>query len=216
MSDYSLYGYWRSTSTWRVRIALHWKGIEFVNIPIHLVRDGGEQNEASFAAHNPMAQVPVLKIRTADGEIGLSQSLAIVEYLEETHPEPPLLPKQPVARASARQLAEIVNSGIQPLQNLRVLQSIEALGGAKLDWARAVIERGLAALEQCAAETAGRYLVGDEVSIADVCLIPQLYNARRFDVAVEGFPTLLRTEERCSALDAFSNARPEKQPDAQH
>ena len=140
--------------------------------------------------------------------------MAILEYLEETHPEPPLLPAEPVGRARARQLAEMVNSGIQPLQNLAVLKALSGFGVDSKAWAASWIARGLAALEAEAARGAGHYLVGDALSFADVCLIPQLYNARRFGVDLERYPTLRRVEETCLALEAFQRAHPDAQPDA--
>lgn len=207
-----LYNYWRSSASWRVRIGLHWKGVGFEYVPVHLVRDGGEQHSAAFAAMNPMEQVPVLVL---DDGTRLTQSLAILLWLDATYPAAPLLPAAPLARAQAWAMAEIVNAGVQPLQNLRVLQ---ALKGAGLDadaWSREQIARGLVALEQLAAPVAGACLVGDDVSVADLCLLPQLYNARRFSVPLDAYPTLLRVEASLQGLPAFVAARPEAQPDAQ-
>lgn len=206
-----LYGYWRSSASWRVRIALHWKGVPFESLPVHLVRDGGEQHRPEFAAINPMEQVPVL---VTDEGVQLTQSLAILLWLEARFPNPALLPADPLARAHAWSLAEVVNSGIQPLQNLRVLQQVKAAGLDSDAWARDVIARGLTAMEQLARDTAGTYLVGDAVSVADVCLAPQLYNARRFAVPLDAYPTLLRAEAAAAVLPAFAEAIPERQPDA--
>lgn len=206
-----LYGYWRSSSAWRVRIALHLKGIAFENVPVHLLEGGGQQHAPAHLDRNPMGQVPVLSVEDGD----LTQSLAIIEYLDETHPEPALLPADPFVRAQARALAEMVNSGIQPIQNLSVLQAIEEIGGDKLAWGRRWIQRGLDRVEQVARITAGDFCVGDVVSIADLCLIPQLYNARRFGCDAQGWPTLLRIEAACDALEAFKAAHPDQQPDAQ-
>lgn len=207
-----LYGYWRSSSAWRVRIALHLKGVAFENVPVHLVQDGGQQHADAHVARNPLAQVPVLSVD--DGH--LSQSLAIIEYLDEVHPEPPLLPSDPFVRAQARSLAEVVNSGIQPIQNLAVLQHVVGeLGGDKLAWGRHWIQRGLDRMERMVRITAGRFCVGDAVSVADLCLVPQLYNARRFGCDESGWPTLLRIEAACAELDAFKAAHPSQQPDAQ-
>src|SRR5688500_967126 len=173
-----LYGYWKSSCSWRVRIALGWKGVAWESIPVQLVKDGGQQHAAAYAARNPLRQVPWLEL--ADGR-GFGQSLAILEWLEDTHPEPPLLPADPFLRAQARQIAEGVNSGIQPLQNLAVLQHVKRELGADSDaWARHWIERGFAGLEAQVARTAGKFAIGDWPSFADVCLVPQLYNARRY------------------------------------
>ncbi|HEY8426948.1 MAG TPA: maleylacetoacetate isomerase [Sandaracinaceae bacterium] len=207
-----LYGYWRSSATYRVRIALAYKGVPHEIVPVHLLEGGGQQHTEAYRAKNPMAQVPALELD--DGTV-LAQSMAILEYLEERYPEPPLLPKNPVQRARARQLAEIVNSGIQPLQNLDVTKRLEAAGVDAKAWSVGVIRRGLAAYEAIAARTAGEFSVGDAPTIADCALVPQLYNARRFgiDVAAE-HPTLARIEARCAELEAFARAHPDRQPDA--
>jgi maleylpyruvate isomerase len=206
-----LYDYWRSSSAWRVRIALHWKGVPFERRVVNLMKDGGEQHAAPFHAMNPSHQVPVLV--TDDGR-AIAQSMAIIGYLEERVPTPALLPGDGWLRARARQLAEIVNSGTQPLQNLSVLDRVQAAGLDRNEWARHFIARGLAALEAAAQETAGAFLVGDGVSIADAYLVPQLYNARRFNVDLAPFPTLARIESACAALPAFAAAHPDAQSDA--
>lgn len=205
-----LYAYWRSSTSWRVRIGLHHKGLPFEIVSVHLRH--GEQHSDDHVGRNPMHQVPVLEL---DDGTRLTQSIAILEWLEETHPEPPLLPRDPLARQRVRQLAEVVNSGIQPPQNFALLQAISELGADKMAWGRDVIGRGLAALESMATETAGTYLVGDAVSIADACLVPQLYNGRRFGVDLDAFPTLLRVEAACADLPAFQAAHPDQQPDAE-
>lgn len=211
----TLYGYWRSSSTWRVRIALAHKGIPYETAVVHLVKDGGEQRSEAFKKLNPRGEVPLLQVMHAGQPFRVAQSMAIIEYLEETHPEPALLPREPLARARARHLAEMVNAGIQPLQNLRVLQYVKStLGGDDQAWARAWIHSGLQALEQEAQASAGPFLVGDAVSLADVFMVPQLYNARRFNVDLTAFPTLTRVEARCMELPAFVAAHPDKQPDA--
>ncbi len=206
-----LYSYWRSSCSWRVRIALNLKGLAYEYQAVHLVRGGGEQHAEAYRRLNPLRQVPTLV--TGDGT-AITQSLAILEYLEETHPAPPLLPEGALARARVRQLAEVVNAGIQPVQNASVLKQLEALGQDKQAWAASFIARGLAALEAMAKETAGAYLVGDAVSFADCCLVPQLYNARRYGVDLAPYPTLTRVEAACQEREAFQAAHPDRQPDA--
>lgn len=214
MADLTLYSYWRSSSSYRVRIALGLKRLAYEYVPVHLVRDGGEQHWAGFRQRNPLGQVPVLE--WADGR-ALTQSLPIIEYLDELHPQPPLLPQEPFWRAHARMLAEIINAGIQPLQNLSVLQYVEGQcpGIDRHDWAHHFIAKGLDAVEHNARGHAGTFLVGDTPSLADVCLIPQLYSARRFGIQPDAFPTLMRVEEQCMQLEAFRAAHPARQPDAE-
>lgn len=206
-----LYGYWRSSCTWRVRIGLALKGIEAEIVPVHLVQDGGHQHGEEFRSKNPMRQLPVLEL--ADGT-RLSQSLAILEYLEEVNPTPALLPGSPTQRALIRQLAEVINSGVQPLQNLGVMQKLKAESDVNTkQWSAYWIERGLRAFEAMLPED-GPFCVGAEPTLADVCLIPQLYNARRFDVDLTTMPRLLAVEGACEALPAFEVAHPDRQPDA--
>lgn len=191
-----------------------WKKIPYTSFPVHLVKDGGEQHGSEHKRMNPMGQLPVLLV---DGT-PISQSLAILEYLEETHPFPALLPKDPLARAKARQMAEVINSGIQPIQNLSVMQDLsknhDFTREKTIAWSGNWIARGFEALETLAIEVGGRYSSGNHVTIADVCLVPQLYNGRRFGVDMERFPTLLRIENELNALDAFNTTRPENQADA--
>jgi maleylpyruvate isomerase len=210
-----LYGYWRSSSTWRVRIGLELKGISYENAPIHLLK--GEQRSDDYRDRNPMQQVPLLEFEDGGATHLLSQSLAILEYLEESHPEPPLLPGDPWQRARVRELAELINSGIQPLQNTGVLEHLGRLApqAERGAWANHFITRGLTALEALASVRSGRFLVGDELTLADVCLVPQLFMARRFGVTVEPFTTLRRVEEACLGLPAFERTHPTRQPDAE-
>jgi maleylpyruvate isomerase len=213
-----LFGYWRSSSSWRVRIALAYKNLAFELVPIHLLRHGGEQHEPAFRDRNLMSQVPVLELSPTTEEPApepwrLTQSMAILEYLEEAHPHPPLLPSDVVGRARARQLAEIVNSGIQPLQNLKVQQALRGAGVDPAPLVRGFVATGLAAIEDIARSTAGRFLVGDQPTIADVYLVPQLFAARRVELDLRPFPTLLRIESTCEALPAFAAAHPSAQPD---
>jgi len=202
-----LFSYWRSSCSWRVRIALALKGVDFETEAVHLVKDGGQQHAEDFKAKNPMAQIPVL---VYEG-VPLTQSLAIIEFLEEKHPKPSLLPDDAVQRAKVRAVAETIASGIQPLQNLSVLQKIGS--EKKMGWAHDVIESGLAAVEKLVAETAGTYCFGNQVTVADLCLIPQIYNATRFKVDMKQFPTLSKIQSNCEQLEAFKVSHPNAQPD---
>ncbi|XP_036887573.1 maleylacetoacetate isomerase-like isoform X3 [Sturnira hondurensis] len=176
MTEYGkpiLYSYFRSSCAWRVRIALALKSIDYEILPVDLTKDGGHQFSEEFQALNPMKQVPALKI---DG-ITISQSLAIIEYLEETRPTPPLLPQDPKKRVFVRMISDLITSGIQPLQNLSVLKQVGQEN--QLIWAQKAITSGFNALEQILQRTAGKYCMGDEVSMADLCLVPQVENAKR-------------------------------------
>jgi maleylpyruvate isomerase len=209
-----LYTFWRSNSPWRVRIAMALKGIPHDVVFVDL--GAGQQHGEAFRGLNLAEQVPVLELdeRGPDGQPRrITQSMAIIEYLEERFPTPPLLPADPWARARARQLAEIVNSGIQPHQNLATTKKVKELGGDPQKWLEHFIGRGLGVLERAAAETAGAFLVGDAPTIADVYLVPQLYAARRFNVDLAPFPTLTRVDAACAALSAFRSAHADAQPD---
>lgn len=209
----SLYSYFRSSCAWRVRIALALKGLSFELFPVHLMRDGGEQHRPEFHKQNPLEQVPVLEVNLGSTLFRLTQSMAILEYLEELYPNPALLPEGAEQRARVRQLSEIINSGIQPLQNLRLQQELRANGVDPTPLVQGFIQRGLEALEHIARGSASRYLVGNQVTFADVFLVPQLGAARRMQVNVEAYPLLRRIERECEALDAFQAAHPERQPD---
>lgn len=210
-----LIGYYRSSAAYRVRIALNLKRLAVEHRSVHLAK--GEQKQPDFAALNPQKLVPVLE----DGRDRLFQSLAILEYLEETHPEPPLLPVGPAARARVRALAQIVACEIHPLNNLRVLgyltDEMDVSEEAKLAWYRHWIAEGLGALEAILAGSpdTGSFCHGDTPGLADVCLVPQLFNARRFDCPLTAYPTLLRIDAACEALPAFRDAAPGMQPDAE-
>jgi maleylpyruvate isomerase len=210
-----LWSYWRSSCAYRVRIALGLKQLPFEYLPVHLIRDGGQQHQASFGELNPQRQVPVLEVEEAGSVVRLVQSIAIIEYLEERYPSPALLPAAPAARAHVRALAELVNSGIQPFQNTSTLAELKQRGVPTEPWAQSFVAKGLAALEALAAPRAGAFMFGDSVSMADLYLVPQLYNARRLNVPYADFPTLARAEKSCLALPAFEAARPEAQPDAE-
>lgn len=211
-----LYSYWRSSAAYRVRIGLNLKGQAYETLPVHLLRGGGEQHGESFRRTNPQGLVPVLK----HGDLLVPQSLAILEYLDESWPEHPLLPSTAYERARARSLAQTIACDIHPLNNLRVLQYFERSWGVpqpgRDGWVRHWIEEGFAALEAMLAghPTTGRYCVGDAPGLADCCLVPQIYNARRFHVDMTAYPTLVRIDEACQALPAFEAARPERQTDA--
>lgn len=208
-----LYSYWRSTCSWRVRIALAWKGLPYAYEAIHLVKE--EQHSERYRVINPMRTVPLLELEENDRLHRISQSLAIIEFLEESFPSPPLLPKDSFERARARQLAEMVNSGIQPLQNLAVYARVKnELHGDEKAWNHYWTERGLAAIEAVLADRPSTYCAGDSVTVADLCLIPQLNNARRNAVDLSKFPNILRVEAKCQELPAFQKAHPDRQPDA--
>lgn len=210
--SFRLFGYWRSSSAYRVRIVLHHKKIPFENVPIHLLE--GQQSTESFRSKNPMEQLPVLE-HTVDGiRRELSQSVAIAEYLEMLFPNPSLYPEDPWDRALVREIVEIVNSGIQPLQNLRVQQEMTKDGLDAKAWSRGHVQRGLEALEAKVASGAGQFALRDELTMADAVIVPQLYSARRLNVDTSALPTLLRIEESCRTLEAFMEAHPDRQPDA--
>ena len=209
----SLYSYFRSSCAWRVRIALALKGLSFELFPVHLMRDGGEQHRPEFHKQNPLEQVPVLEVNLGSTLFRLTQSMAILEYLEELYPNPALLPEGAEQRARVRQLSEIINSGIQPIQNLRLQQELRAHGVDPTPFVQGFIQGGLEALEHIARGSASRYMVGNQVTFADAFLVPQLGVARRMQVNVEAYPLLRRIERECEALEAFQAAHPEQQPD---
>jgi maleylacetoacetate isomerase len=209
-----LYDYFRSSAAYRVRIALNLKGVAYQSVPIHLTRDGGRQNSAEYRAINPQMRVPALEL---DSSQILVQSLAIIEYLDETFREPPLKPADPIARARARGIAEIVCCDIHPVNNLVTLNYLRsALGHSQVDidaWYAHWITAGFQAIE--AMIDASPYAVGTAVTIADLALVPQVFNARRFKVPLDRFPRIVAVESACLKLAAFDRARPENQPDAE-
>lgn len=211
------YGYFRSSAAYRLRIAFGLKGLAPDFIPVHLTRDGGQQKTEAYRDVNPQALVPSL--RTDDGAV-LTQSLAILEWLEETCPEPPLLPKDPVARAHVRAFALVICCDIHPLQNLRVLQYLRTEYGrdqAGVEaWCRNWLGDGLAACEALLARGGEhRFCFGGAPGLADVCLVPQLFSADRFGVDLGGMPRLRAVREACEALPAFAAAHPSRQPDTE-
>ncbi|XP_073340575.1 maleylacetoacetate isomerase isoform X1 [Pagrus major] len=201
-----LHGYFRSSCSWRVRIAFALKGVEYDQVPVNLIRDGGQQLTQEYKTLNPMQQVPAVEI---DG-ITLSQSLAVIQYIDETRPGPRLLPADPKKRAQVRMISDLIASGIQPLQNLYVIQKI---GAEKMQWSQHFIDRGFQALEPILKQTAGKYCVGDEISMADICLVPQVYNAERFKVDVGQYPTIKRLNQALLEIEAFKVSHPSRQPD---
>jgi maleylacetoacetate isomerase len=210
-----VYSYWRSSASHRVRIALALKGLTPEFRFVHLVKDGGQQHGADYRALNPHGRVPFL----VDGAVRLGQSQAIIEYLEETHPTPALLPKDAAGRARVRMLAATVAADIQPLQNLVTLKQLETRFGAdqaaKEDWIRHWIAQGFTALERLLADGAGRYSHGDTPGMADCFLAPQVFTARRFKLDLAAFPTIARIDAACAELAAFQAAAPAAQPDAE-
>jgi maleylpyruvate isomerase len=208
-----LHNYWRSSASHRVRIGLGLKKLPFEYVGVNILKR--DQHADAYRQKNPMAQVPCLEITEDDGSVrSIVQSLPILEYLDERFPDPPIMPKDAYLRARTRILAEIVNSGIQPLQNLTTTNQVKAFGGDAAVWPKSFIADGLAAFERTARETAGQFCIGDTPTIADCCLIPQLASARRFGVDISQHDLLLGIEQRCLALPAFADAMPDRQPDA--
>ncbi len=209
-----LYGYWRSSSSWRVRIALALKGLAWEPVPVHLVRDGGEQHKTAFASRNPQELVPLLE----HGAFRIGQSLAICEYLDAIKPEPRLIPEDPQSAAIARSLTQMIACEIQPLNNLRVLQylenSLHADATQRADWYRHWITLGFSALEGALPSRQDDFLLGPSPGLLDVFLVPQMYNARRFDTDLSSFARLCAVEARCLELPAFAATSPEQQPEA--
>jgi maleylacetoacetate isomerase len=209
-----LYTYFRSSAAYRVRIALNLKGLPYEMVPIHLTKDGGYQRKPEFRSVNPQMRVPALEL--SNGDV-LTQSLAIIEYLDEIQPEPPLLPVDALARAKVRAVAQMVACDIHPLNNLIVLQYLKRTlkhAQAEIDtWYHHWVSDGFDAIEATIAPAP--YACGAQVTLADVCLVPQVANARRLKVPLEAFPKIVAAESACLKLPAFEKARPENQPDAE-
>jgi maleylpyruvate isomerase len=209
-----LYSYFRSSAAYRVRIALNLKNIPYETVPIHLIKDGGRQHSKEFKAINPQGRVPALVLDT--GQV-LTQSLAIVDYLELIQPNPPFLPRDPIGRANVQAAALLVACDIHPLNNTSPLQYLKKTLGQEqpaIDaWYRHWILLGFAALETMLRPSP--YAFGSEVTLADICLVPQVANARRYNVPLDRFPHIVAVDAACAELSAFAKARPENQPDAE-
>jgi maleylacetoacetate isomerase len=209
-----LYSYFRSSAAYRVRIALNLKKLPYEMVPIHLTKDGGRQHTPEFRAINPQARVPALEL--SSGEI-LTQSLAIIEYLDDIHPEPPLLPSGPLERAKSRAIAQMIACDIHPLNNLIALRYLKRQlkhEQSEIDaWYHHWIIEGFRALE--ALLEPGPYACGAQVTLADICLVPQVANARRYKVPLDQFPKIVAVDAACLKLPAFDRAKPENQPDAE-
>lgn len=207
-----LHNYWRSSASHRVRIGLELKQLAYEYVAVNILKH--EQGEEPYRTRNPMMQVPTLEVTEDDGAVhALAQSLPILEFLEERFPAQPLLPRDTYARARARALAEIVNSGIQPFQNLSTTKRVKEAGADPDAWSKGYIERGLVAFAHAVGD-ARAFCIGDAPTIADCCLVPQLASARRFGVDPARFDALIAIERRCLALPAFVRAAPDAQPDA--
>ncbi|RUO57839.1 maleylacetoacetate isomerase [Pseudidiomarina insulisalsae] len=210
-----LYGYWRSSASYRARIALNFKQLEYNYMPVHLLKEGGQQHQQAYRQLNPNGLVPTL----VDGQVILHQSLAIIEYLEEKYPERSLLPGTPRQRGAIRALALDLSSELQPLINLRVQQylkqQLNVSDDQKQMWLEHWFKESFTAFEKNLEEVAGNYCVGDDFSLADVCLVPQVYSAKRFGINLESYPLLYAINERLSELNFVAAAHPDEQPDAE-
>lgn len=216
--NFTLYSYWRSSCSWRVRITLNMKNVKYTYKPVHLVKNGGEHLSEEFTKLNPAQRVPLLTFENFETKQvhSIAESAAICEFLEEQYPLPSLLSKDPFQRAKIRQIYNEIQCNIQPIQNLCVLQKVEAdFKADKNEWANYWIKTGLTEVESLVQSSRGKYCVGDSVSFADIFLIPQLYNARRFKVDLSELKNLLEIEKNVSEIEEFKAALPDNQPDAE-
>lgn len=208
-----LYSYYRSSASYRVRIALHWKELEFEYVPVHLIRAGGEQHTETYRKLNPMGHVPTL----VHNEFVLSESVAIIDYLDQVFPQKKLFPVEPQKRAKVLQIAETINSGIQPYQNQKLLVDFEKSYGwdqnKKTEFMQKWVKRGLQSLEKILETTAGSFAFGGEITAADAFLVPQCFSAMRFGIELTQFPNLWRVFQNADRLPAFQKAHPKQQPD---
>jgi maleylacetoacetate isomerase len=207
------YSYFRSSAAFRVRIALHLKQIPHDYHAVHLLKDGGRQNQAAYRDVNPMGEVPAI----VDGDFNLAQSMAILFYLDDIRPKPELFPKEPRAKARVLQICENINCGMHPLQNLKVLQELERRFGAqqaaKDSWVQHWISLGFQSLEKILESTAGTYAFGGSITAADLFIVPQVFSARRFKCDLAPFPVIRRIADECMRLEAFKKSEPAAQPD---
>ena len=211
----TLYTFWRSSASYRVRIALNLKGLDYNPALIHFRKEGGQHRKPEFLAKNPQGLVPVWE----EGDWALNQSLAIIEYLDETNPDVPLIPQDAKARAEVRAMAQVIACEMHPVNNLRVLMYLKNTMGLEQeqvdDWYRHWCTLGFETLEPLLEKKAGKYCFGDDITLVDCCLVPQLYNARRFNTDLSNFPNVVRIDKALNELDAFIKAAPENQPDAE-
>lgn len=216
-----LYTYFRSSTAYRVRIALNLKGLSYEAVPMHLLTGGGAHLQDDYRALNPSAALPTLIDGEGDGAVTLTQSMAIIEYLDEVYPQPPLMPSDALGRARVRALAQMVACDTHPLTNLRVLRHLvreyQVSDDAKIAWYVHWLKEGMAPLEAQLARSSdtGRFCHGDTPTLADCCLVPQVYNAERFHVDMGAYPTIARIHANCAALPAFAAAHPSRQPDSE-
>ena len=211
-----LYSYWRSSAAYRVRIALNLKGLDYETVAVSLLPGQSEHRQEAYRSRNPQMLVPFLE----DGDVRTAQSMAILEYLEEVHPETPLLPASPEDRAAVRSFCNSICCDVHPLNNLRVLAYLKENFGVTDEqrnaWYAHWIHESFRAAEIVAAGSGGPFVFGEEASLADACLVPQIYNARRFEVPLDAYPALVAVDAHCNSLSEFAAALPERQPDCQH
>ena len=206
--EFTLYSFWRSSASWRVRIILSIKGLNYSYIPINLLKQ--DNITKNYLSINPLGQLPTL----VKDNYSLTQSLAIANYLEAKYPNPPITPKDPELLGKMWEICEIINSSIQPLQNIYVLEKIESLGGNKKEWAQMAIINGFNSIEKILEKTSETYSIGKSITLADACLVPQVGNAKRFEVDLFPYPNIKRISDTLSSIESFKKAHPDSQPDA--